>query len=83
MANPALNKQFGELPAVGTSAKTGFLLTLVLGAGAWGWKLVDPASGQAEIPVWWFFAAIGAFGLMVTIVWTYIEILRLLGKLRS
>lgn len=91
MANPALKKQFGELPAVGasadaalqtapispitaegdvmtvggTAAKTGFLLVLVLGAGAWGWTLVDPASGQADIPVWWFFAAIGALILAI------------------
>jgi uncharacterized YccA/Bax inhibitor family protein len=27
----------------------------------------------------WF----GAFGLMVTLIWLYLEILRLLGKLRS
>jgi uncharacterized YccA/Bax inhibitor family protein len=25
----------------------------------------------------------GAFGIMVTLVWLYIEILRLLGKMRS
>lgn len=52
----------------GTAAKTGFLLVLVLGAGAWGWTLVDPASGQAEIPGWWFFAAMGALVLAIVTV---------------
>ena len=88
MANPALSKEFGELPAVtdatlnqpppspitvdgdrmsvgGTAAKTGFLLLLVLGAGSWGWNLVDPASGETAIPGWWFFIAIGVFILAI------------------
>ena len=88
MANPALSKEFGELPAVtdatlnqpppspitvdgermsvgGTAAKTGFLLLLVLGAGSWGWNLVDPASGDTAIPGWWFFIAIGVFILAI------------------
>jgi uncharacterized YccA/Bax inhibitor family protein len=49
----------------GTAAKTGFLLLLVLGTGAWGWSLVDPASGSASLPVWWLFVAIGAFVLAI------------------
>lgn len=90
MANPALNKEFGELPPVaesdgtvtaaappiitsdgdamtigGTSAKTGFLLLLVLGAGAWGWTLVDPSTGEGGLPVWWIFLALGVLGLAI------------------
>lgn len=49
----------------GTAAKTGFLLLLVLGAGAWGWTLVDPAAGTTSIPGWWFLVAIAVFGLAI------------------
>lgn len=49
----------------GTSAKTGFLLLLVLGAGSWGWSLVDPASGETTIPVWWFFLSMGVLVLAI------------------
>ena len=59
LANPALKKQFGELPAVGASADTALQTT--------------PKHLE------WF----GAFGLMVAVVWMYIEILSLLGELRS
>lgn len=79
MANPTLQRQFGEYPEVsasadaalqtppsispvsadgesmtigGTAAKTGFLLLLVLGAGAWGWTLVSPETGDTEMPIW-------------------------------
>ncbi|MGI9665876.1 MAG: Bax inhibitor-1/YccA family protein [Acidimicrobiia bacterium] len=90
MANPALSKEFGELPPVteadaalttgappivtsdgdsmtigGTSAKTGFLLLLVLGAGAWGWNLVDPATGEGGLPVWWIFLSLGVLVLAI------------------
>ncbi len=37
------------------------------------------ASGQAPKYMEWY----GAFGLLVTLIWLYIEILRLLSKLRS
>ena len=49
----------------GTSAKTAFLLILVLGAGAWGWTLVEPQTGSTSLPGWWFFLAIGAVGLAI------------------
>jgi uncharacterized YccA/Bax inhibitor family protein len=49
----------------GTSAKTAFLLILVLAAGAWGWTLVDPVTGGTGLPGWWFFLAIGVFGLAI------------------
>jgi len=49
----------------GTAAKTAFLLILVLAAGAWGWTLVNPAAGEINIPVWWFFVLIGAVVLAV------------------
>ncbi len=49
----------------GVSAKTSFLLLLVLGAGAWGWSLVDPASGATSLPVWWFFISFGALILAI------------------
>ena len=49
----------------GTSAKTAFLLILVLGAGAWGWSLVDPVEEGSGLPGWWFFLAIGALGLAI------------------
>ena len=88
MANPALDKEFGQLPAAtdvtldqppvspissegdrmtigGTAAKTGFFLLLVLGAGSWGWNLVDPAAGETSIPGWWFFVAIGVLILAI------------------
>jgi len=48
----------------GTSAKTAFLLILVLAAGSWGWTLVSD-TGQIDIPVWWFFALIGAVVLAI------------------
>ena len=89
MANPTLQKSFGELPAAsadaalqqqapspitvdgdsmtigGTSAKTGFLLLLVLGAGTWGWSLVDPVAGTTSIPGWLFLVMIGALILAI------------------
>jgi len=49
----------------GTAAKTGLLLLLVVAAGAWGWNLVDPSTGSTSIPAWWFFVALGAFGLAI------------------
>ena len=49
----------------GTSAKTAFLLILVLGAGAWGWTLVDPVAGGTGLPGWWFFLVIGVIGLAI------------------
>lgn len=87
MANPALKKSFGELPAVdatlqtapsgpittdadsmtigGTAAKTGLLLLLVLATGSWGWSLVDPVSGQTDIPGWWFLVMIAVVVLAI------------------
>ena len=52
----------------GTAAKTGFLLLLVLAAGAWGWTLVDPVAGETSIPGWWFLALIGVFVLAIVTV---------------
>lgn len=49
----------------GTSAKTAFLLILVLGAGAWGWNLVDPRSGSSSLPGWWLLVVFGALGLAI------------------
>lgn len=49
----------------GTSAKTAFLLILVLGAGAWGWSLVDPAVPGTGLPGWWFLLALGVLGLAI------------------
>jgi uncharacterized YccA/Bax inhibitor family protein len=91
MANPTLEKAFGELPEVsagtdatlqagapplistdsdamtigGTAAKTGFLLLLVLGAGSWGWTLVDPAAGESTIPGWLFGVMLVTFVLAI------------------
>ncbi|MGI9529074.1 MAG: Bax inhibitor-1/YccA family protein [Acidimicrobiia bacterium] len=91
MANPALDKTFGELPAVtvsadaalqtaapspvvsdhevmtigGTAAKTGLLLLLVIGAGAWGWTLVDPEAGTSSIPAGLWLLMIGVFVLAI------------------
>lgn len=48
----------------GSAAKTAFLLILVLAAGSWGWTLVSD-TGQIDIPVWWWFALIGAVVLAV------------------
>ncbi len=49
----------------GVSAKTSFLLILVLGAGTWGWGLVDPETGGSSLPVWWFFVAMGVLVLAI------------------
>ena len=49
----------------GTSGKTAFLLILVLGAGAWGWTLVEPQTGNSSLPGWWFFLAIAVLGLAI------------------
>jgi uncharacterized YccA/Bax inhibitor family protein len=49
----------------GTAAKTGLLLALVLGAGSWGWTLVDPEAGTSSIPGWWFLLMIGVFVLAI------------------
>lgn len=49
----------------GTSAKTAFLLILVLGAGAWGWSLVEPQTGNSSLPGWWFLLAIGVLVLAI------------------
>lgn len=48
----------------GSAAKTAFLLILVLAAGSWGWTLVSD-TGQIDIPVWWWFALIGAVILAI------------------
>jgi uncharacterized YccA/Bax inhibitor family protein len=93
MANPTLQRQFGEYSPVsasadtalqtplprspvssdgeamtigGTAAKTGLLLLLVLGSGAWGWTLVSPESGDTTMPSWLFLLMIGV--LIVAIV---------------
>lgn len=49
----------------GVAAKTAFLLILVVGAGSWGWSLVDPASGSTSLPVWWFFISFGVLALAI------------------
>ncbi|MFV2000375.1 MAG: Bax inhibitor-1/YccA family protein [Acidimicrobiia bacterium] len=49
----------------GVSAKTAFLLVLVVGAGSWGWGLVDPETGGSSLPGWWFLVAIGALVLAI------------------
>lgn len=49
----------------GVSAKTAFLLVLVIVAGSWGWGLVDPETGGSSLPAWWFFVAIGALVLAI------------------
>lgn len=38
----------------GTIAKTAFLLALVVGAGIWGWGLIEPEVDAVDIPGWWF-----------------------------
>ena len=48
----------------GVSAKTAFLMMIVLGAGAWGWSLIEPRV-FAPIPAWWFAVLIGAFVLAI------------------
>ena len=91
MANPALDKTFGDLPTVtsaadtalhaaapspivsdhdvmtigGTAAKTGLFLLLVIGAGSWGWTLVDPVAGTASIPPGLFLVMIAVFVLAI------------------
>ncbi|MEZ5175455.1 MAG: Bax inhibitor-1/YccA family protein [Acidimicrobiia bacterium] len=49
----------------GTAIKTAFLLALVLGAGAWGWTLVDPDAATIAIPGWWWLVLIGAVILAI------------------
>ncbi|GMQ92806.1 MAG: Bax inhibitor-1/YccA family protein [Acidimicrobiia bacterium] len=49
----------------GTVAKTAFLLALMVGAGMWGWSLVQPETGSSAIPGWWFFVLIGAVVLAI------------------
>ncbi len=49
----------------GTVAKTAFLLALVVGAGMWGWSLVQPETSTSAIPGWWFIALIGAVVLAI------------------
>ena len=44
----------------GTVAKSAFLLALVVGAGMWGWNLVEPETGTSSIPGWWFIVLIAA-----------------------
>jgi uncharacterized YccA/Bax inhibitor family protein len=49
----------------GTVAKSAFLLALVVGAGMWGWNLVEPETGTSSIPGWWFIVLIAAVVLAV------------------
>ncbi len=49
----------------GVSAKTAFLLLLVLAAGSWGWNLIDPTTGTASLPIWWFFISFGVLILAI------------------
>jgi uncharacterized YccA/Bax inhibitor family protein len=49
----------------GTAAKTSFLLLLVVGAGAWGWGLVSPETGNTSLPFWWFFVSFGVLALAI------------------
>lgn len=91
MANPTLEKTFGQLPPVeaesdvalsqykgpleigtdepmtigGVSAKTAFLLILVLGAGSYGWSLVDPETGESSLPGWFWLVLIAVVGLAI------------------
>lgn len=56
----------GEAMTIGgTAAKTGLLLLLTLGAGAWGWALVDPQTGSSSIPSWLFLLMIGVLVLAI------------------
>ncbi len=91
LANPTLEKSFGQLPPVeassdaalsqykgpletgtdepmtigGVSAKTAFLLILVLAAGSYGWTLVDPETGANSLPGWFFLVMIAVVGLAI------------------
>jgi uncharacterized YccA/Bax inhibitor family protein len=57
----------GETMTIGgTAAKTGLLLLLVLAAGAWGWTLVSPETGDTAMPGWLFLLMLGV--LVVAIV---------------
>jgi uncharacterized YccA/Bax inhibitor family protein len=49
----------------GVAAKTAFLLILVLGAGAYGWSLVDPDTGANSLPGWFWLVLIAAVGLAI------------------
>ncbi len=49
----------------GVSAKTAFLLLLVLAAGSWGWTLIDPTTGASTLPAWWFILTIGVVVLAI------------------
>jgi uncharacterized YccA/Bax inhibitor family protein len=49
----------------GTVAKSAFLLALVVGAGMWGWNLVEPETGASSIPGWWFIVLIAAVVLAI------------------
>src|SRR5467141_3411386 len=94
-SNPALNaKTFVDVrrdptaPAMtveGTVNRTAFLLLLVVVPAAWVWAQVR-AAPQPSVAGPWIMGApkymewYGAFGLMVTLIWLYLEILRLLAK---
>ena len=49
----------------GVSLKTMLLLILVVAAGAWGWGLVSPETGDTSLPIWWFLVAFGVLGLAI------------------
>lgn len=49
----------------GTVGKTAFLLALVVGAGMWGWSMIQPETGSSAIPGWWFVTLIGAVVLAI------------------
>ncbi len=72
------------MPFIHESGPIGIGISLVIVAVAalnlvLDFDFIDRASGQAPRYMEW----IGAFGLMVTLVWLYLEMLRLLSKLRS
>lgn len=88
MANPVLEKNFGEQAAAdgalassqqtmlgqagptvtermtvgGVTGKTAFLLLLVVGAGTWGWGLVEPTGA---FPGWFIWVVLGALGVAI------------------
>jgi len=88
-SNPALNDDVFRdaandssrtMTLQGTVLKTGVLLCFLVGTAGFAW-METHAMAPALAPKYmeWY----AGFGLLVTLVWLYLEILRLLSKLRD
>jgi uncharacterized YccA/Bax inhibitor family protein len=72
----------GVMTLPGTVVKTALLVLILLVTATYTWS--QASAGATGVAYGWLIAgSIGGFSLLVTLIWMYLEILRLLAKLRG